>query len=217
MGCLHSALACILEPTKIEESAAPAYCCHCQWPRSYENQPTDLGCLAYACTPTSVVRFDAPLHDILICVAFVKCRRHRAWAKQRCIGWVKLDGPWPRTSFEAYGYFENNTPSRLLRTALRLISIYPLWLVETKVSPSLHSWPDGRSRTPWLESLHNNWRSFGFVSKDFVNTEQMEDNSFMVNHPNVTFKSIVFGEAMRNRWRNQRKEDYFISPNYSVS
>ena len=35
-GCLHSALVCVLESTKIQESAAVANCCQCQWPRVCE-------------------------------------------------------------------------------------------------------------------------------------------------------------------------------------
>jgi len=49
MECLHSALVCVLESTTIQESAAAANCCHCQWPRGCENQPDDLGWLAHAC------------------------------------------------------------------------------------------------------------------------------------------------------------------------
>jgi len=49
MGCLHSALVCVLESTKIQESAATANYNHCQWPRGYESQPDDLGWLASVC------------------------------------------------------------------------------------------------------------------------------------------------------------------------
>jgi len=45
-GCLHSALVCVLESMKIEESAAAANCYHCQLPRGCESQPDDLGWLA---------------------------------------------------------------------------------------------------------------------------------------------------------------------------
>jgi len=42
MGCLHSALVCVLESIKIQESAAAASC-PCQWARGWESQPNDLG------------------------------------------------------------------------------------------------------------------------------------------------------------------------------
>jgi len=48
-GCLHSALFCVLESTKIQKSAAAANCCHCSWPRGCENQPNDLGSNASVC------------------------------------------------------------------------------------------------------------------------------------------------------------------------
>jgi len=51
MGCLHSALICVLDSTTIQESAAAANCCHCQWPWGCENQPDGVGWLVHACPP----------------------------------------------------------------------------------------------------------------------------------------------------------------------
>jgi len=70
MGCLHSALVCVFESIKIQESTAAANCCHCQRPRGCESQPDDLGCLASVCRLKSLVTFDALLYDLLNCVAF---------------------------------------------------------------------------------------------------------------------------------------------------
>ena len=46
MFAFSSGLVCVLESTKIQESAAVAHCCHCQWPQGCGSQPDDLGWLA---------------------------------------------------------------------------------------------------------------------------------------------------------------------------
>jgi len=51
---------------------------------------------------------------------------------------------------------------------------------------------------------------FGFVTKDFVKPTA-EGRQFIngnSHHPQTTFKSILFGEAIRSRRLNQRKDDY---------
>ena len=56
---------------------------------------------------------------------------------------------------------------------------------------------------------------FGFVTKDFVKPTA-EGRQFMnrnSHHPQTTFKSILFGEAIRLRRLNQRKDDYLSSLN----
>jgi len=56
---------------------------------------------------------------------------------------------------------------------------------------------------------------FGFVTEDFVKPTA-EGRQFInrkSHHPQSTFKSILFGEAIRLRRLNQRKEDYFSSLN----
>ena len=56
---------------------------------------------------------------------------------------------------------------------------------------------------------------FSFVTKDFV--KPTAEGSQYINrkshHPQSTFKSILFGEAIRMRRLNQRKEDYLCSLN----
>jgi len=66
---------CLLHPKdlKFEHGGAKlAYCPWrhltslrpwCQWPRGCESQPDDLGWLASACRPKSLVKFDALLYD----------------------------------------------------------------------------------------------------------------------------------------------------------
>ena len=54
---------------------------------------------------------------------------------------------------------------------------------------------------------------FGFVTKDFVKPTSVgrrfiHDSS---HHPPSNFKSIIFGEAIRLRRLNERKEDYLTS------
>ena len=56
---------------------------------------------------------------------------------------------------------------------------------------------------------------FGFVTKDFVKPTA-EGRQFIngnSHHPQTTFKSILFGEAIRLRRLNQRKDDYLSSLN----
>jgi len=56
---------------------------------------------------------------------------------------------------------------------------------------------------------------FGFVTKDFVKPTA-EGRQFIIgnsHHPQTTFKSILFGEAIRLRRLNQRKNDYLSSLN----
>jgi len=56
---------------------------------------------------------------------------------------------------------------------------------------------------------------FGFVTKDFVKPTA-EGRQFIngnSHHPQTTFKSILFGEAVRLRRLNQRKDDYLSSLN----
>ena len=51
---------------------------------------------------------------------------------------------------------------------------------------------------------------FGFVTKDFVKPTA-EGRQFIngnSHHPQTTFKSILFGEAVTLRRLNQRKDDY---------
>jgi len=53
---------------------------------------------------------------------------------------------------------------------------------------------------------------FGFITKDFVKSTA-EGRQFIngnSHHPKITFKSILFGEAIRLRRLNQRK-DYYLS------
>jgi len=56
---------------------------------------------------------------------------------------------------------------------------------------------------------------FGFVTKDFV--KPTAEGRQLINrkshHPQSTFKSILFGEAIRLRHLNQRKQDYLSSLN----
>ena len=56
---------------------------------------------------------------------------------------------------------------------------------------------------------------FGFVTKDFVKPTAEEGQFVNGNshHPQTTFKSILFGEAIRLRRLNQRKNDYLSSLN----
>ena len=57
--------------------------------------------------------------------------------------------------------------------------------------------------------------NFGFVTKDFVKPTA-EGRQFIngnSHHPQTTFKSILFGEAIRLRRLNQRKDDYLSSLN----
>ena len=58
------------------------------------------------------------------------------------------------------------------------------------------------------------WHHF-FVTKDFV--KPTADGRQFINknshHPQTTFKSILFGEAIRLRRLNQRKDDYLSSLN----
>jgi len=56
---------------------------------------------------------------------------------------------------------------------------------------------------------------FGFVTKDFVKPTAEERQFINGNshHPHTTFKSILFGEAIRLRHLNQRKDDYLSSLN----
>ena len=56
---------------------------------------------------------------------------------------------------------------------------------------------------------------FDFVTKDFVKPT-VEVRQFIngnSHHPQTTFKSILFGEAIRLRRLNQRKDDYLSSLN----
>jgi len=56
---------------------------------------------------------------------------------------------------------------------------------------------------------------FGFVTKDFVKPTA-EGRQFInrkSHHPQSTFQSILFGEAIRLRRLNQRKEDYLSNLN----
>ena len=56
---------------------------------------------------------------------------------------------------------------------------------------------------------------FGFVTKDFVKPTA-EGRQFIngnSHHPQTTFKSILFGEAIKLRRLNQRKDDYLSSLN----
>ena len=56
---------------------------------------------------------------------------------------------------------------------------------------------------------------FGFVTKDFVKPTG-EGGQFIngnSHHPQTTFMSILFGEAIRLRRLNQRKDDYLSSLN----
>ena len=56
---------------------------------------------------------------------------------------------------------------------------------------------------------------FGFATKDFVKPTA-EGRQFITgnsHHPQTTFKSILFGEAIRLRRLNQRKDDYLSSLN----
>ena len=57
--------------------------------------------------------------------------------------------------------------------------------------------------------------NFGFVTKDFVKptAEGMQFTNGNSHHPRTTFKSILFGEAIRLRRLNQRNDDYLISLN----
>jgi len=43
----------------------------------FESQPDDLGWLTSVCILKSLVTFDALLYDLLNCVAFARCKRHR--------------------------------------------------------------------------------------------------------------------------------------------
>ena len=56
---------------------------------------------------------------------------------------------------------------------------------------------------------------FGFVTKDFVKptAEGRQFINGISHHPQTTFKSILFGEAIRLRRLNQRKDDCFSSLN----
>ena len=56
---------------------------------------------------------------------------------------------------------------------------------------------------------------FGFVTKDFVKptAERRQFINGNSHHPQTTFKSILFGEAIRLRRLNQRKDDYLSSLN----
>jgi len=56
---------------------------------------------------------------------------------------------------------------------------------------------------------------FSFVTKDCVKPTAEGRQSITGNshHPQTTFKSILFGEAIRSRRLNQRKDDYLSSLN----
>ena len=56
---------------------------------------------------------------------------------------------------------------------------------------------------------------FGFVMKDFVKPTTIGRRFIhgSSHHPLSTFKSIIFGEAIRLRRLNERKEDYLTSLN----
>jgi len=56
---------------------------------------------------------------------------------------------------------------------------------------------------------------FGFVTKDFVKPTSVGRRFIhgSSHHPPPTFKSIIFGEAIRLRRLNERKEDYLTSLN----
>ena len=56
---------------------------------------------------------------------------------------------------------------------------------------------------------------FGFVTKDFVKptAEVRQFINGHSHHPQMTFKSILFGEAIRLRRLNRRKDDYLSSLN----
>jgi len=58
--------------------------------------------------------------------------------------------------------------------------------------------------------VSNHDDDFCFVTKDFVKTtaEGRQFTNEKSHHPQSTFKSILFGEAIRLRRLNQRKEDY---------
>ena len=75
-------------------------------------------------------------------------------------------------------------------------------------------------KTGEVEFLHVNHcvtieDDFGFVTKDFV--KPTAEGRQLINgnshHPQTTFKSILFGEAVRLRRLNQRKDDYLSSLN----
>jgi len=63
--------------------------------------------------------------------------------------------------------------------------------------------------------LSNSENDFGLVNKDFIKpaTERMQIISWKSHHPNTTFKSILFGEAIKLRRLNRRKEYYLTSLN----
>jgi len=56
---------------------------------------------------------------------------------------------------------------------------------------------------------------FGFVTKDFLKPTAKGRQFINANshHPQMTFKSILFGEAIRLRRLNQRRDDYLSSLN----
>jgi len=56
---------------------------------------------------------------------------------------------------------------------------------------------------------------FGFVTKDFVKptAEGRQFINWNSHHPQMTLESILFGEAIRLRRLNQRKDDYLSSLN----
>ena len=56
---------------------------------------------------------------------------------------------------------------------------------------------------------------FGFVTKDFVKPTSVGRRFIhgSSHHPPSTLKSIIFGEAIRLRRLNERKEDYLTSLN----
>jgi len=56
---------------------------------------------------------------------------------------------------------------------------------------------------------------FGFVTKDFVKPTSIGRRFIhgSSHHPPSTFKSIIFGEALRLRRLHERKEDYHTSLN----
>jgi len=76
---------------------------------------------------------------------------------------------------------------------------------------------DQKGEVEFLDVNHfiTNDDDFDFVTKDFIKTTA-EGRQFIngkSHHPQSTFKSILFGEAIRLRRLNQRKEDDLCSLN----
>ena len=76
MRCLHWALSCVLESTKLRIGSCRQHWCHYQWPCGCANQRDDLFWPSNARWQRRLMRFDTSL-DFLNYVAFPRCRRHR--------------------------------------------------------------------------------------------------------------------------------------------